>query len=502
MHRHWSRLLALLALASLVASCGGRSAGEQGQGSGGTTPDQPNVVVIMTDDQTTESLRVMTRTRVLLADRGTTFANGIATFPLCCPARAQFLTGQYAHNNGVRDNIPPDGGYPALDGSETLPVWLQRAGYTTAHVGKYLNAYTRDARPSIPPGWDHWFALVDPTATDYFDYDVNEDGRTTHRGTAEPDYQTDVLADEAEAQVHALAGGEAPFYLQFWPTAPHTGTGPGSLPFSPAPAPRHLGAFADEPLPDLPAIGEQDLMDKPTYVQGIEPAFDLGVVEYNVTNGTDLTLDELTTQAYRRYLESLLAVDQAVARIVDALEDEGVLDDTLIAFVSDNGWSFGEHGIPFAKVLPYENVVRVPFIVRGAGFAAGAVEDEQVGLLDLAATILAATGAAPRLALDGRPLPGGPGATDAPPRALLLESPPRGSGRIPHYDGVRTERYTYVEYETGEFELYDRSVDPDELENVAGDPAQADTRAGLAALLDQLQGCAGTACHVPVPPGL
>ena len=499
MRRRWVLVVALAATASSLASCG------DGSGTADTTAptsaDQPNVVVIMTDDQTSESLRVMEQTQALLVDEGTTFANGIATFPLCCPARSQYLTGQYAHNNGVRDNTPPDGGYPALDDDETLAVWLQRAGYSTAHVGKYLNAYTRPAQSVVPPGWDHWFALFDPTATDYFDYDVNEDGRVTHRGTADADYQTDVLADEAVAQVHALADGEAPFYLHFWPAAPHTGTGPGSISFSPAPAPRHLGAFADEPLPDLPAIGE-DIADKPAYVQGIEPDFRLGVVEYNLLNRTDLTLEDLTSEAYRRYLESLLAVDEAVGRLVEALDEEGVLEDTLIVFVSDNGWSFGEHRIPFAKVLPYENVVRVPFIVRGAGFAAGAVEDEQVGLLDLPATILAAAGAAPRLALDGRPLPGGPGATDAPPRALLLESPPRGSGRIPHYDGVRTDRYTYVEYETGEIELYDRSVDPDQLENLGADPSLADTRAGLATLLDRLQGCAGTACHVPVPAGL
>ncbi|MBL8775597.1 MAG: sulfatase [Acidimicrobiales bacterium] len=503
MHQRRVLLVALVALvgaASSLASCGGGSDTASGPTPPG--PDRPNVVVIMTDDQTTESLRVMERTQALLADEGTTFVNGIATFPLCCPARSQFLTGQYAHNNGVRDNTPPDGGEPALDDSETLAVWLQRAGYTTAHVGKYLNAYTRAEQDTVPPGWDRWFALFDPTATDYFDYDVNENGRVTHRGTADADYQTDVLADEAVAQVHALADGDAPFYLNFWPAAPHTGTGPGSISFSPAPAPRHLGDFAEEALPDLPAIGESDITDKPAYVQGIEPDFRLGVVAYNLENGTDLTLEDLTAEAYRRYLESLLAVDEAVGRLVDALDEEGVLDDTLIAFVSDNGWSFGEHRIHFAKVLPYENVVRVPFLVRGAGFAAGAVEDEQVGLLDLPATILAATGAAPRLALDGRPLPGGPGAAESPPRALLLESPPRGSGRIPHYDGVRTDRYTYVEYETGEIELYDRSVDPDQLTNLAADPAEAATRAGLAALLDQLQGCAGTACHLPVPAGL
>ncbi len=492
-----------VALVAVSAACSGGGGPEDGGGGPAQDGDRPNVVMVMTDDQTADSLAVMGRTRALIGEEGTTYTQGVASFPLCCPARAQVLTGQYAHNNGVRDNAPPDGGYPALDADETLAVWLQRAGYATAHVGKYLNAYTAAAQPSVPPGWDHWFALVDPSATNYFEYDVNVDGEIRSFGPDEADYQTDVLADEAVRQVHELAGGDEPFLLDFWPTAPHTGLGEGALPFSPAPAPRHYGDFADEPLPDTPAIAEADVSDKPAFVDGIEEAFALGVVEYNLENGTDLTLTELETEAHRRYLESLLAVDEAVGRLVDALEEEGVLDDTIIVFVSDNGWSFGEHRIPFAKVLPYENVLRVPFLVRGPGFAAGATVDTQVALVDLPATVLAATGAAPGLALDGRPLPGGPGAADdAPPRALLLESPPRGSGRIPHYEGVRTDRYTYVAWDTGEVELYDRSTDPDELENTAGDPATAGTRAALAILLDQLRGCVGTGCQVPVPAGL
>lgn len=507
MTRRWLAVLAALAVAA--ASCGaggGRGDSDQADDRApADAGDHPNVVVIMTDDQTVESLRVMTRTRELLVDQGTTFTNGIATFPLCCPARAQFLTGQYAHNNGVRDNTPPDGGSPALDDDETLPVWLQQAGYATSHVGKYLNAYTRDAGPDAPPGWDRWFSLVDPTTSDFFDYEVNDNGRYVRFGTAESDYQTDVLADRAVEEVHRMAGADQPFLLHFWPLAPHSGTGPGALPFSPAPAPRHLEDFADEPLLDSPAMQETDVSDKPDYVAGVEQAFALGVVEYNLLNGTDLTLEQLATESYRRYLESLLAVDEAVGRIVEALDDEGVLGETMIVFVSDNGWSFGEHGIPFAKVLPYENVVRVPYVVRGGGFAAGATVDEQVGIIDLPATILALTGAAPSVALDGRVLPGrseNAAADGAPPeRALLLESPPRGSGRIPHYDGVRTPRYTYVRYETGEVELYDRQVDPDQLTNVAADPDRADLVATLAELTDGLQGCVGSGCHVPAPPG-
>jgi len=510
MTRPWLAVLGALAVAVAAASCGGSG----GRGDGGPSDDGardgtgtgPNVVVIMTDDQTAESLRVMTRTQQLLVDQGTTFTNGIATFPLCCPARAQFLTGQYSHNNGVRDNTLPDGGYPALDDDETLPVWLQEAGYATSHVGKYLNAYTRDAGPDAPPGWDRWFSLVDPTATDYFDYDINDNGRFLRRGTADDDYQTDVLADRAVDEVHRMAAGDQPFLLHFWPTAPHSGTGPGALPFSPAPAPRHLEQFADEPLLDSPAMRETDVSDKPDYVAGVEQAFALGVVEYNLANGTDLTLDQLATESYRRYLESLLAVDEAVGRIVEALDEEGVLDDTVIVFLSDNGWSFGEHGIPFAKVLPYENVLRVPFVVRGGGFAAGATVDEQVGIIDLPATILALAGVAPSLTQDGRPLPGREGdgvePVDAlPERALLLESPPRGSGRIPHYDGVRAPRYTYVRYETGEIELYDRQADPDQLTNIATDPAHTDLVATLEQLMAGLMGCVGTGCQAPAPPG-
>jgi len=112
-------------------------------------PGAPNVVVVMTDDQDRASLRVMGETRQLIGSRGTTFTNSFATTPLCCPSRATFLTGQYAHNHGVRANKP---GYAALDTSETVPVWLDRDGYRTAHVGKFLNRYGRDTNPrEVPP---------------------------------------------------------------------------------------------------------------------------------------------------------------------------------------------------------------------------------------------------------------------------------------------------------------------------------------------------------------
>src|SRR4051794_31350145 len=104
-------------------------------------PRRPNVVTIMTDDQDFRSMWAMPKTRKLLARHGTTFANNIVSYPLCCPSRATYLTGEYAHNHGVLWNNWPEGGYYKFDGSETLPVWLRRAGYRTIHIGKYLNEY-------------------------------------------------------------------------------------------------------------------------------------------------------------------------------------------------------------------------------------------------------------------------------------------------------------------------------------------------------------------------
>ena len=127
--------LALLALGTTVLSCGGDRSPNTAANS------RPNIVFILTDDQTHESLRVMTRTKALLADEGTTFSNAIISYPLCCPSRATLLTGQYAHNHGVLENVPPQGGVEALDATETLAVWLERAGYATSHIGKYLNEY-------------------------------------------------------------------------------------------------------------------------------------------------------------------------------------------------------------------------------------------------------------------------------------------------------------------------------------------------------------------------
>ena len=115
---------------------------------------RPNVLVIESDDQTVESIRVMDNVNSLIGSHGATFENSFVNFSLCCPSRATFLTGQYAHNHGVLGNMPPSGGFSrfeALHGDNNLAVWLQRAGYYTAMIGKYLNGYAN--QPPMPPGW-------------------------------------------------------------------------------------------------------------------------------------------------------------------------------------------------------------------------------------------------------------------------------------------------------------------------------------------------------------
>lgn len=492
-----SRFAALVAcaacLALVVVACGSEPEVERALT---TVPqardDAPNVVVIMTDDQTVEQMRVMDRTNELLGDQGTTFSNFVTSFPLCCPSRTTFLTGQYAFNHGVTDNIGPNGGYYSLDNRNTLAVWLQRAGYATDFVGHYLYRYGVRERTEVPPGWDRWFSTIDPTTFHYYGYTVNDGGVLREFGNDSEDYQTDVMADRAVAEIEQLAEGDKPFFLNFWTLAPHVAEPENSddPDLQAVPAPRHRGVYEQEwwTAEQVPAFNEEDVSDKPLFVQ---------------LNGRFLPVTEVIAQAhYQRALESLLAVDEAVGRIVDALERTGELDDTVIMFTSDNGYLQGEHRFRDAKTLPYEEAIRVPLLVRGPGFPAGATAPQLTSNIDLAPTILELAGVSGSLVMDGQSLLGL--ASDATPpdddRAIYLQNgAERGDqgATIPHWEGVRVPGYTYVEYDRGGRELYDLTADPAQLDNRAGDPAYAALQRRLADLLEELRGCEGDACREP-----
>ena len=136
----------------------------------------------MTDDQTVAQTRVMHIVQREIRDQGTSFTRAFVSYPLCCPSRATFLTGQHSHNHGVLGNGTPVGGFDDLDQANTLGVWLQQAGYRTIHVGKFLNGYGLTNPTYIPPGWDRWTGAIDDTANASFNYELNENGTVAAYG--------------------------------------------------------------------------------------------------------------------------------------------------------------------------------------------------------------------------------------------------------------------------------------------------------------------------------
>ena len=236
--------------------------------------ERPNVIVVMADDQDFRSLSAMPQTRKLIARQGTRFEQAIVNFPLCCPSRATFLSGQYAHNHGVIWNNAPLGGYSKLDGTQTVPVWLQRAGYRTIHIGKYLNEYGEADPLEIPPGWSDWHGGVDPSTYDYYGYTLNNNGKLRTYGRTPSDYSTDVYGALAERAIHTAAGKDKPFFLSLAPNAPHTVAVEtrARVEGTPAlPAPRHADVYADASLPRYPNFDEADLSDKPTTLSDFFP---------------------------------------------------------------------------------------------------------------------------------------------------------------------------------------------------------------------------------------
>jgi N-acetylglucosamine-6-sulfatase len=447
---------------------------------GAADPSRPNVVVIETDDQTLESLRIMPNVQNLLAARGVTFDSSFVSYSLCCPSRATFLTGQYAHNHGVFGNFPPEGGYDNLDASNTLPVWLQKAGYATVHVGKYLNGFGARDETEIPPGWTEWHGSVEARTYFYYGVRLNEDGVLTTYAT---EYTTDLYAQKAVEIVRRRAASPQPFFLWVAFVAPHSGVPrlPGAPFFSPRPAPRHVGRFAQEPPPASPAFNEEDVSDKPAFVRDLPPLDAASIAEIQ--------------QRYRLELESLLAVDEAVGEIVTALAASGELDNTLIVFTSDNGYMHGEHRIPSEKVVVYEPSIRVPLVMRGPGIPAGLHLSQPVSNIDLAPTLVDLANATPDRTMDGRsllPLFKDPGLQWG--RDLLFEAGENLGLSVP-FEAIRTPRFLFARYKNGEHELYDVVRDPEELVNRDHDPALAQVRSELDQRLSTLEACKGRGCR-------
>jgi arylsulfatase A-like enzyme len=333
----------------------------------------------------------------------------------------------------------------------------------------------------VPPGWSEWHALLEPTTQNYFDYDVNEGGEVRHYGADPQDYKSRLIGHLAVDAIRHSERANRPLFLYVGFNAPHAPS---------TPAPRDAGSFAGTEAPRTEAFDEADVSDKPSFIRD-RPRLDAAAIaRINSRN--------------ERTLESLKEVDRQVGRIVEALRDKGELGNTFIFFTSDNGYLDGEHRIEFGKLLPYDPSSRVPLLVRGPGVATDSESDALIGNIDLAPTILAIAEAQPDdVELDGRPMPGLPSGPAKPGhRPLVIESLVRDRSTYYGYpySAIRTGRWLYVEYETGDRELYDLTNDPEQLESLAEDPEYAPTVAYLAKELDQLADCAGPDCRQRVGP--
>jgi N-acetylglucosamine-6-sulfatase len=532
-------IVVLVAALALLAGCGvaaGTTAGAKPGGAeaqasgaddaGGPTAEEdrepPNVIVIPTDDLAAwdigaEELEQMPNIREELIEGGTTFENAFVTNSVCCPSRATVLRGQYSHNHQVLTNAPPLGGADRFRVSggdtSTAVTWLQEEGYRTAFFGKYLNAY---GGTYIPPGWDEWHAV----SGNFLSNSLNENGFVIDYA---PDryHLDDVLSEKASDYVTRTAGADPPFFLSDRPFFVWLGS---KAPHQPATsAPRHADKFEDAELPRPPSFDEEDVSDKPTWIRD-NPPLSPDRIAY---------MEELR----KKRLRSMLAVDDMVGDLFDALRESGELDNTYVFFTSDNGYHLGQHRLAAGKWTAYEEDIRVPLLVRGPGVPEGEKLPHMVLNNDLAPTFADLAGIEPPEFVDGRslaplldetPTPeedwrtrflveavAERGAVPRPPFVEESEVTPLVSGDPlpndwrktssaradsseewgrPWFKALRTQEYLFVEYKTGEHELYDLRDDPHQLENLY-DEAPEDLLKQLNAQLDALRQCEADACR-------
>lgn len=424
------------------------------------TPTLPNIVLILADDMRWDQMDHMATVQSELIGKGRTFTKSFVVNSLCCPSRATILSGQYSHSTGVYTNSDYSKFRPR-EGA-TIATWLDAAGYRTGLVGKYLNGYGKGRGTSVLPGWNYWRTFIQPPG--YYNYSLSIDGVPTAFGSGAANYSTDVLANYAVDFVHSTPA-EEPLFLWFGPNAPHN-------PYTPAP--RHSTSLAGFTAPIYPNVNEADVSDKPAYVR-------------------ELAAKGNSISSRKKQAQALLAVDEAVARIVGALQETGRLSTTFILFMSDNGLSHRSHRWS-GKESPWDEAAHIPFVVRYDPVTGGVAssDDRLVLNLDVAPTFADLADAAAPGAEGASFLPLLDGTASAWRTSFAIEHVAKG-GDPPTYCAIRTTTHKYIRYSTGEEELYDLVADPFELQSRHADPAFAAIKAQLRAELQSL-------CSPP-PPG-
>jgi N-acetylglucosamine-6-sulfatase len=419
---------------------------------------QPNIVVVLTDDQRWDTLSVMPATRSIF---DVDFKTAVVTTPNCCPSRVSTLTGEYAHNHGIQTNQEHE--EFALREAESLGPWLQAQGYYTGLVGKYLNKFRLNE--PVPVGWDEFHArvwdeegrLIDDGHLTFALRHWWREGGVQHSEVAHypsesaPSvYATRVFASRAAAFIrHAhdpLYNPEGkPWALLVWPTAPH-------FPFAVE------RRYADAPVPSWrrpPSFLEADMSDKPLEVRR-----------------TPLRRAASHPFAFERKqtLRMLMSVDDLVDRVFNTIDDFGERERTWGLFTADNGYSWGEHWLS-RKLFAFEESIRVPFRMAVPGIDSRTIPDALVANIDIAPTLLEIAGGQPKASFDGRSLVGlalGTGDECFCQRSLVIEN-----WEIVRYQALRSPGRTYVSWPSGRRELYLLGRDPYQLTNVAGRYPQA-----------------------------
>ncbi len=458
-------------------------------------PRHPNIVFILTDDLSMDLLPYMPQVQALQAD-GMSFNNYFVSDSLCCPSRSSIFTGEFPHDTGVFTNAGPFGGLRAFynhgDETRTFNVALQRIGYRTAMMGKYINGYLQRRSPiaatAVPPGWSEW----DVAGWGYreFDYKLNIDGTVHHFGHRPQDYLTDVIARRGVHFIDRSATMGRPFFLELSTFAPHT-------PYVPAPRDAELfpGLMAPRPpsFDVLPA-------NPPSWLAG-HPA---------LTPRQIYKID----RAFRRRAQAVQSVGDMISQVRAALQANGLASNTYIVFSSDNGLHTGEYRLTPGKLTAFDTDIHVPLVVTGPGVPVDTSTDAMTENTDLAETF-AQMGGATLSTGDGQSLLGLiHGDIPGDWRNVILvehhgpkpdrrdpDEQDRLSGNPPSYEAMRTAHFLYVEYRDGEREFYDLRTDPYELDNLAGSISPADL-AGLHADLTRLEECHGAAAcwaaaHLP-----
>lgn len=406
---------------------------------------RPNFVFFLTDDQRYDAMSVAGN-RVLstpnldrLAAGGVRFRNAFVTTSLCAPSRATIMTGQWAHTHGVRINISAQGRQGLDPSQRTVADELRDAGYEVAFIGKWhMRNSGRDRK------WDYYFGFQGQGT--YFNPRVAEDDGPDR--VYKDWYNTDLLAEKAIEYLHRPRS--KPFCLFVFLKAPHR---------SWERAPRHAHLYEGVKIPEPDTI-HTDYAGKPNAFRNA----DMKIGDHPDVPSLDVFL--------KNYYATLVAVDENVGRVLGALDQLRITDDTVVIYSSDNGFFAGEWNY-FDKRFMHEPSIRVPLLVRyPRRVRAGQVRDEMVLNADFAPTMLELAGVAVPDRMQGRSM------------APLLEERPvtwRDAWLYEYYEypaehsarkhrGVRTAKWKYIHYfeEPQEYELYDLDADPDEKTNLYG----------------------------------